>query len=144
MPPLHCIPGKGRGGQSKHMTETAPSKGKGAPNRFYCRPTDNYGGPRHAPDCDGRSACMLQLKRTQKIKEGQEVRHQDHFCCTITCGYCDKRRHYEEEYRIKHRESEKLKKAEEEPRKNAGRVVNPRGGALTLGALRVRVMLVDD
>ena len=113
-PQPHSNPGKGRGGQLKHMTETPPSKGKGAPNLFYWRPTDDKGGPCQAPDCDGRSACMLQLKRTQKTKDGQEVKHQDHLRCTITCEYCDKRRHYEHECHIKRRESEKLKKAEAE------------------------------
>ena len=34
----HSNPGKGRGGQCKHMTETPPSKGKGAPN-----PNSSYG-----------------------------------------------------------------------------------------------------
>ena len=124
-PQPHSNLGKGRGGQLKHMTETPPSKGKGAPNRFYCRPTDDKGGPCHAPDCDGRSACMLQLKRTQKTKDGQEVKHQDHFRCTMTCGYCGKRRHYEDECHIKRRESEKLQKAEEERRKNAGKGGRP-------------------
>ena len=111
-PQPHSNPWKGRGEQLKHMIETPASKGKGAPNHFYCRPTDDKGGPCQAPDCDGRSACMLQLKRTQKAKDGQEVKHQDHFPCTITCGYCGKRRHYEDECHIKRRESEKLKKAE--------------------------------
>ena len=50
---------KGRGGNLKHMKETPPSKGKGAPNPFYYRPTDDKGGPCHAPDCDGRSSCLL-------------------------------------------------------------------------------------
>ena len=103
------------------MTQTPPSKGKGVPNVLYCRPTDDKGGPCHAPDCDGRSACILQRKRIQKIKYGQEVKHQDHFRCTITCGYCGKRRHYEDECHIKRHESERLKKAEEERRKNAGK-----------------------
>ena len=49
------------------------------------------------------------------------VKHQDHLRCTITCGYCGKQRHYEDECQIKRRESEKLKKAEEERRKNAGK-----------------------
>ena len=120
-PQPHSNPGKGKGGQLKHMKETPPAKGKGAPNLFYCQPTDDKGGPCHAPDCDGRSSCMLQLRRTQKTKDGQEVEHQDHFRCTITCGYCGKRRHYEDECHIKRRESEKLKKAEEERRKNAGK-----------------------
>ena len=120
-PQPHSNPRMGRGGQLKHMTETPPSKGKGAPNLFYCCPTEDNGGPCHAPDCDGRSACMLKLKRMQKTKDGQEVKDQDHFRWTKTCGYCGKRRHYEDECHIKRRESEKLKKAEEERRKNAGK-----------------------
>ena len=62
-PQPHSNPGKGKGGQLKHMKETPPSKGKEAPNLFYCQPTDDKGGPCHAPDCDGRSFCMLQLQR---------------------------------------------------------------------------------
>ena len=120
-PQPHSNPGKGKGGQLKHMKETPPAKAKGAPDLFYCQPADDKGGPCHAPDCDGRSSCMLQLQRKQKTKDGQEVKHQDHFRCTITCGYCGKRRHYEDECHIKRRESEKLKEAEEERRKNAGK-----------------------
>ena len=96
-PQPHSKPGKGRGGHLKHMTKTPSSQGTGAPNLFYCRPKDDKGGPRHAPDCDGPSSCMLQLKRTQKTKDGQDVKHQDHYRCTIMCGYCGKRRHYEDE-----------------------------------------------
>ena len=127
-PQPHSNPWKGRGGQLKHMTETPLSKGKGTPNLFYCRPSDDKRRPCHAPDCDGRSACMLRLKRTQKTYDGQEVKHQDHFRCTITCGFCGKRRHYEDEGHIKRRESEKLKKAEEERRKTAGKGGGAEGG----------------
>ena len=95
-----------------------------------------WGGPSHAPDCDGRCACMLQLKRTQKKKDGQEVKHQDHIRCTITCGYCGKRNHYEDECRIKRCESEKLKKAEEERRKNAGKGSKPKGGSPSPGGCK--------
>ena len=57
-PQPHSNLGKGRGGQLKHLTETPASKGKAAPNFFYCRPTDDKGGPCHAPDCNGqRRAC---------------------------------------------------------------------------------------
>ena len=70
------------------MTETRPFNGKAAHNRFYRRPTDDKGGPWHAPDCEGRSACMLQLNRTQETKNGQDVKHQDNFRRTITCGHC--------------------------------------------------------
>ena len=43
--------------------------------------------------------------------------HQDHFSCTITCGYCGRRRHYEDECHIKKRESDKLKRQEAERQK---------------------------
>ena len=43
MPQPHSNPEKGRRGQLKHMKETLPSNGKGAPNPFYCCPTDNKG-----------------------------------------------------------------------------------------------------
>ena len=62
---------------------------------------------------------MFDLKRTQKTKDRQEVKHQDHPRCTITCGFRGKRRYYEDECHIKRPESEKLKKAEEERRKTA-------------------------
>ena len=84
-PHPHSNPGKGRCGHLKHMTETPSSKGKKAPNLLYCRPTEHKGGPCQAPDCDGRSLCMLQLERTQKTNNCQEVKHQDHLRCTITC-----------------------------------------------------------
>ena len=135
-PQTHSNPGKGRGGQLKHLTETPPSKGKGSPNLFYCRPTDDKGGPCHAPDCDGQSACMLQLKRPQNTKDGQETNHQDHFRCTITCRFCGKRRHYEDQCHIKRRESEKLKKAEEERRKTAGKGGGPEGGGANPGGFK--------
>ena len=109
-PQPHSNPGKGGGGQLKHMKETPPSNGKGAPNRFYCRPMDHKGGTCHAPDCDGRSACMLPLQRNQKTKEGQEVKHQDHFRCM--CRYRGKPRYYGDECHIKRPDSHKLKKAE--------------------------------
>ena len=88
------------------------------------------------PHCDGRSACLLQLKRTQKTKDGQEVKHKDHFRCTITRGYCGKRRHYEDERHMKHRESKKLKKAEEERRKNASKGGRPEGGGPNPGGFK--------
>ena len=132
----HAHPGKGGGGHLKHMTETPSSKGKGAPNLFYCRPTDDKGGPCQALNCAGRSACMLQLKRTQKTKDGQEVKQQDNFCCTITCGFCGKQRIYEDECHIKRRQCEKLKKAEEERRKNSGKGGKPEGGGAYAGGFK--------
>ena len=81
------------------MSEFQPETG--TPQLFYCKPVNDKGGPCHAPDCDHRSGCLLQLERQQHTKDGKTVTHQDHFRCTITCGYCGKRCHYEDECHIK-------------------------------------------
>ena len=86
-PQPHSNPGRGTGGHSRHMKETPPSNGEEAPNLLYCRPTDDKGEPCHASDCDWCSACLLQLQRKQKTKDGEELKNQDHLCCTIRCGY---------------------------------------------------------
>ena len=106
--------GKGRG-NLRAMNEVKPDAG--TPPLFYCKPVNDKGGPCHASDCDHRSSCMLQMKRQQHTKDGKPVTHQDHFRCTITCGYCGKRRHYEDECHIKKRESDKLKRQEAERQK---------------------------
>ena len=108
-PQPHSNPGKGRGGQLEHMKEIPPSNGNGAPNLFYCRPTDDRGGPCHADYCDGPSFCLLQLQHKQKTKDGEQGIHEDHFRCTIVCGYCGKRRHYEDKCHIKRRKPDKVK-----------------------------------
>ena len=54
--------------------------------------------------------------------------HQDHFRCTITCGYCGNRRHYEDECHIKRRESDKLKRQEAERQKTHTPARNPPNG----------------
>ena len=125
--------GRAGGGQLKHLTKTPSPKGKGTLNLFYCCPTDDKGGPCHAPDCDGRSACMLQLEHTQKTKDGQEVKNQDHFCCPITCGFCGKRRHYEDECCIKRCKSKKPPKAEEEWRNTVSKSGGAEGGGPNRG-----------
>ena len=106
--------GKG-GGNLRAMNEVKPETG--SPPLFYCKPVDDKGGPCHAHDCDRRSGCVLQLKRQQHTKDGKTVVHQDHFRCTITCGYCGKRRHYEDECHLKKKESDKHKRQEAERQK---------------------------
>ena len=106
--------GKG-GGNLRAMIEVKPETG--TPPLFYCKPVNDKGGPCRAPDCDHRSGCMLQLQQQQHTKDEKKVTHQDHFRCTITCGYCGKRRHYEDECHIKKRESEKHKRHEANARK---------------------------
>ena len=92
--------GKGRG-NLRAMNEVKPDAG--TPPLFYCKPANDKGGPCHAPDCDHRSSCMLRMKPQQHSSDGKTVTHQDHFRCTITCGYCGKRRHYEK--RMSHKET---------------------------------------
>ena len=108
------------------MSEVKPETG--APPLFYCKHVNDKGGPCHAPDCDHRSGCVLQLKRQQHTKDGKTVTHQDHFRCTITCGYCGKRRHYEDECHIKKRESDKHNQQEAERQKAQTPTRTPQNG----------------
>ena len=100
---------KGRG-NLRAMNEVKPDAG--TLPLFYSKPVNDKGGPCHAPDCEHRSSCMLQMKGQQHSKDGKTVTDQDHLRCTITCGYCGKRRHYEDECHIKKRDSAELKRPE--------------------------------
>ena len=117
--------GKARG-NLRAMNEVNPDAG--TPPLFYCKPVNDKGGPCHASDCDHRSGCMLQMKRQQHTKDGKPVTDQDHFRCTITCGYCGKHRHYEDECHIKKRESDKLKRQEAERQKTQTATRDPPNG----------------
>ena len=125
--PTNAYQGGGKGrGNLRAMNEVKPDAG--TPPLFYCKPVNDKGGPCHAPDCDHRSSCMLQMKRQQHTKDGKPVTHQDHFRCTITCGYCGKRRHYEDECHIKKCESDKLRRQEAERQKTQTSTKNPQNG----------------
>ena len=90
--PTNSNKGGGKGGSNlramnevKHETGTSPL--------LHFKPVNDKRALCHAPGCDHRSGCMLQLKRQQHTKDAKTVTHRDHFRCTITCGYCGKRRH---------------------------------------------------
>ena len=117
--------GKGRG-NLRAMNEVKPDAG--TPPLLYCKPVNDKGRPCHAPDCDHRSSCMLQMKQQQHSKDWKTVTHQDHFRCTITCGYHGKCRHYEDKCHIKKPESDKLKRQEAEQQKNQTPTRNPQNG----------------
>ena len=68
------------------------------------------------------------MKRQQHCKDGKTVTHQDHFRCTFSCGYCGKRRHYEDECHIEKRESDKLRRQEAERQKNQTPTRTPQNG----------------
>ena len=117
--------GKGRG-NLRAMNEVKPEAG--TPPMFYCKPVNDKGGPCHAPDCDHRGSCMLQMKRQQHTKDGRTVTHQHHFMCTITCGYCGKCCHYEDECHIRKRESDREKRQEAEHQKTETPTRTPQNG----------------
>ena len=108
------------------MSEVKPEAS--APPLFYCKPVNDKGGPCHTPDCDHSSGFVLQLKRQHHTKDGKTVTHQDHFRCTITCGYCGKHRHYKHECHIKKRESAKNKRQEAECQKAQTSTRTPQNG----------------
>ena len=118
--------GKGRGnlrGMNEVKSEAV------TPRLFYCKPVNDKEGPCRAPDCDNRSGCMcLQMKLQQHTKDGKTVTQQDHFRCTITCGYCGKRRHYEDECHIKKQESDNHKRQEAERQKTQTPTRTPQNG----------------
>ena len=80
------------------MNEVKPDAG--TPPLFYCKPVNDKGGPCHAPDCDQRSSCMLQMKRQQHTKDGKPVTHQDHFLNNF-CGENNNERRNDGQYTIK-------------------------------------------
>ena len=114
--PTNANKGRGKGGGNLlAMNDVKPETG--TPPLFYCKPVNDKGGSCHTADCNHRSGCVLQLKRQQHTKDGKTVTHQDQFRCTITCGYCGKRRHYEDKGYMKKRESDKHKRQEAERQK---------------------------
>ena len=123
------------------MNQVKPDAG--TPPLFYCKPFNDKGGPWHAPDCDHRSSCMLQMKRQQQSKDGKTVTHEDHFRCTITCGYCGKRRHYEDQCHIKKCESDKLARHEAECRRTKHSPETPRMGIKLVKEVAREVAKVD-
>ena len=68
------------------------------------------------------------MKPQQPTKDGKTVTHQDHFRCIITCGYCGKCRHYEDECHIKKRESDKHKRQGGERQKTQTSTRTPQNG----------------
>ena len=116
--PTPTNPNKGGrkwGGNLRAMKELKPEAV--VPPLLYCNPVNDKGGPFHAPDCDHRSGCVLQLERLHHSNDGKTVNHQDHFKFTIISGFRGTRRHYEDECNIQQRESDKLKRQEAEHQK---------------------------
>ena len=75
---------------------------------FWCDATDEQGLLLHTPDCDQRDCFVVQGKK-QETNTGGKAKLPDHYRCTITCAFCGKRKHYEDECYQKQRLSAKLK-----------------------------------
>ena len=85
---------------------------------FWCDARDEHGQLQHAPDCEQRDCFVVQGKK-QETNIGAKARMPDHYRCTITCAFCGKRKHYEDECYHKQRLSAKLKG--EDPGKGPGK-----------------------
>ena len=121
--------GGGSGGHGKGYQGSRPGQGttpKHAHTRimenvkelFWCDGRDEQGHLQHAPDCEQGDCFVVQGKQQEK-NTGAKAKLPDHYRCTITCAFCGKRKHYEDECYSKQRLSAKLKG--EDPGKGSGK-----------------------
>ena len=75
---------------------------------FWCDARDEQGCLLHAPDCDQRDCFVVQESKQETNTRGK-AKLPDHYRCTITCAFCRKRKHYEDECYHKQRLLAKLK-----------------------------------
>ena len=75
---------------------------------FWCDARDEQGHLQHAPDCEQRDSFIVQGKK-RETNTGAKAKMPDHYRCTITCAFCGKRKHHEDECYHKQRLSAKLK-----------------------------------
>ena len=85
---------------------------------IWCDARDEQGHLQHAPDCEQRDCFVVQGKQQEK-NTGAKAKLPDHYRCTITCAFCGKRKHCEDECFHKQRPSAKLKG--EDPGKGSGK-----------------------
>ena len=85
---------------------------------FWCDARDEHGHLQHAAGCEQRD-CFVVERKKQETNTGAKAKMPDHYRCTITCAFCGKRKHYEDECYHKQRLSAKLKG--EDPGKGSGK-----------------------
>ena len=119
--------GGGSGSQGKGYQGSGPGQGttpkhariiKNVKELFWCDARHEQRHLQHAPDCEQRDCFVVQGKK-QEINTGAKTKMLDHDRCTITCAFCPKRKHYEDECYHKQRLSTKLKG--EDPSKGCGK-----------------------
>ena len=125
----YCPGGGGSGGHGKGYEGSRPGQGTtpehaharimvNVKELFWCDARDEQGHLQHAPDCEQRDCFVVQGKQQEK-NTGAKAKLPDHYRCTITCAFCGKRKHYEDECYHKRRLSAKLKG--EDPGKGSGK-----------------------
>ena len=92
---------------------------------FWCDARDEHGHLQYAPNCEQRHWFIVQGKK-QETNTGAKAKMPDHYRCTITCAFCGKRKHYEDECYHKQRLSAKVKG--EDPGKDSGKGSGKGGG----------------
>ena len=75
---------------------------------FQCDVRDEQGCLLRAPDCDQRDSFVVHGKK-QETNTGGKAKMPDHYRCTITCAFCGKRKHYEDDCYHKQRLAAKFK-----------------------------------
>ena len=99
--------GGGSGGHGKGYQGSRPGQGttpkhaharimENVKELFWCDARDEQGHLQHAPDCEQRDCFVVQGKQQEK-NTGAKAKLPDHYRCTITCAFCGKRKHYEDE-----------------------------------------------
>ena len=123
----YCPGGGGSGSQGKGYQGSRPGQGttpkharimENVKELFCCDARDEQGHLQHAPDCEQRDCFVVQGKK-QETNTGAKAKMPDHYRCTMTCAFCGKRKHYEDECYHKQRLSAKLKG--EDPGKGSGK-----------------------
>ena len=113
----YCPGGGGSGSHVKGYQGRRPGQGTtpkharimdNVKELFWCDARDEQVHLQHAPDCEQRDCFVVQGKK-QETNTGAKAKMPDHYRCTITCAFCGKRKHYEDECFHKQRLSAKLK-----------------------------------
>ena len=123
----YCPGGGGSGSNGKGYQGPRPGQGttpkharimENVKELFWCDARDEQGHVQHAPDCEQGDCFVVQGKK-QETNTGAKAKMPDHYRCTITCAFCGRRKHYEDECYHKQRLSAKLKG--EDPGKGSGK-----------------------
>ena len=74
---------------------------------FWCDARKEQRAPPHATDCNQHECFVFQGEK-QETNTGGKAKMPDHYRCTITCAFCGKCKHYEDEWYHKQRLCNKL------------------------------------